>query len=299
MLSIADIPFGTHRIINPEPALLQAYISDVGHQRTKYPDYRHMGQNTLSYRLSLQYTITGTGKLTHRTGEHLLPPGTLMVVNTPSNYIYETPPGQIWEFIYLSLTGQLAELLGRKIEAILGPRLILNSKDKVLGDFFLIVENCLNGRLPDAYSNSLQAYSLLMNLLCEGNKHNSISLSRESVLAQTMEYVRNHIKENLTVNKLAEYANMSSYHFCRKFKEHTGYPPGEFILRERLYHATHLLQTTLLPAREISLRCGFNDYVHFGKIFRRKIGLTPIEYRKHNYCLFRNNDMETPMIGHD
>jgi len=278
-----QIPLGSKIMVNPEPRDIQIYIEDVGHEIKSYPYYRISGDNTLVHRLSLQYTISGCGRLVHRRGEYRLVPGSLLLVNAPSEYMYEVVAGEDWEFLYFSITGDVAQRLGRRYEAEYGPYFELDRKGLFLERASAVARSVLSGQVPDVYENSDFAYSLLMSLLREKRSVAPVEDSVAAPIINAMEFIRGNFHKELTLDKLAAEFAISKYHFSRLFKEHFGCPPGEFILRERLRNAMEMLETTGLTAREISYKCGFADYVHFGKIFRRKVGLTPMKYRENNH----------------
>lgn len=284
---IEEIPLGVISLLSEKPRHVEIWPGDVGHQSTIYPCYRISGSNVLAPRLALQYTLTGRGRLRHGLTTHELTPGTLMLVNFPADFAYDTPPGESWEFLYLSLIGTEARRLGKQIEALLGPVLQLPESDAAVQLFLQLVSDPLDGRRSAPWELSCQAYRLVMLLLRLGLNSSSRSNCPEEPMARAVQYIQKHLKDQLNIGVLARYVNLSRYHFSRLFKLHTGFPPGEYIVRERLQQAMELLQTTQLTAREISFNCGFLDPVHFGKLFRRRIGLTPLDYRRNNRNIFQ------------
>ena len=75
-------------------------------------------------------------------------------------------------------------------------------------------------------------------------------------------------------------AGMSLFHFSRSFKQSTGLPPHQYILRRRIEHAKSLLKTNELGIAEIGQRLGFSDQSHFKMIFRKFVGATPLASRR-------------------
>ena len=72
-------------------------------------------------------------------------------------------------------------------------------------------------------------------------------------------------------------AGMSLFHFSRSFKQSTGLPPHQYILRRRIEHAKSLLKTNELGIAEIGQRLGFSDQSHFTLIFRNSwVRLPPV-----------------------
>jgi AraC family transcriptional regulator len=109
---------------------------------------------------------------------------------------------------------------------------------------------------------------------------NPAVFANQNRLAYAVQYLREHLHENISVATLAEKACMSEPHFYRCFRQQFGFSPVEYINRERIQKATHLLINTERTLTEIAFDCGFNHVNYFLKIFRRQIGVTPTEFRE-------------------
>ena len=98
--------------------------------------------------------------------------------------------------------------------------------------------------------------------------------------------VKNYINENymdeLRLAQLAEIAGMSASAFSRFFKQHTGRNLSDYIIDIRLGYATRKLVDTSRSISEISFECGFNNLSNFNRIFKKKKGCSPSEFRE-NY----------------
>ena len=95
--------------------------------------------------------------------------------------------------------------------------------------------------------------------------------------------VKNYINENymdeLKLKTLADIANMSESAFSRFFKLHTGRTLSDYIIDIRLGYATRQLLDTNKTIAEISFNCGYNNLSNFNRIFKRKKGCSPSEFR--------------------
>ncbi len=87
------------------------------------------------------------------------------------------------------------------------------------------------------------------------------------------------LDEALSLDSLAELAGYSRYHFCRAFRERTGYPPMEYFARLKIQRACELLETTAQSGREISEALGYATPFYFSAVFKRITGQSPTEYR--------------------
>ncbi|MBD2766592.1 AraC family transcriptional regulator [Hymenobacter sp. BT664] len=98
--------------------------------------------------------------------------------------------------------------------------------------------------------------------------------------AAVVDYIKQHLAENLSIDKLSALACMSKATFFRVFKREFGLTPVEFIIRERLAEAKRLLRHPLASVAEVCLRAGFNNLSHFQALFKKYEGITPGAYRK-------------------
>jgi AraC family transcriptional regulator len=84
----------------------------------------------------------------------------------------------------------------------------------------------------------------------------------------------------LTLDAMARAACMSQYHFLRVFRAAFGITPHLYLTRVRLERARTLLATTSLPITMIAKRVGFDRHTSFTTLFRRHVGMAPVEYRQ-------------------
>lgn len=95
-------------------------------------------------------------------------------------------------------------------------------------------------------------------------------------------YISTHYQDELRLTELASIAGMSSSAFSRFFKLHTGRNLSDYIIDLRLGYASRQLVDTSKSISEISYSCGFNNLSNFNRIFKKKKGCNPTEFRE-NY----------------
>ena len=125
----------------------------------------------------------------------------------------------------------------------------------------------------------LQLIGILMEagLMCQSPRTESQKIT---AIKTVLSYIADHYHEKLYVQDLASQVNMNDQYFCRFFKRSIGKTPIDYINDYRLNKVIRLLETGDAPVTEICLECGFNNMGNFQRLFKRKTGITPLQYRK-------------------
>ncbi|EXJ12492.1 GlxA family transcriptional regulator [Nitrincola nitratireducens] len=98
-------------------------------------------------------------------------------------------------------------------------------------------------------------------------------------LRLAVELMRNNIEEPLSLEDIAQYANLSRRQLERYFERHLNVSPSKYYIELRLEQAKRLLLQTNMPVIQIAVACGFISPTHFSRAFRKKFGLSPKKIR--------------------
>lgn len=99
------------------------------------------------------------------------------------------------------------------------------------------------------------------------------------------------------IDKMYEICPKSREHLCRSLKKYYNTSPVELITNLRLEFSLSLLTTSNLTVTEICYECGFENLSWFYKVFYKKFGQTPSQYRKNNnLILYTQNDMHPKSV---
>lgn len=99
-------------------------------------------------------------------------------------------------------------------------------------------------------------------------------------LRELVAWIGTHLEEDLSVEALADRAQMSPRHFARAFAAETGCTPARFVERTRVAEAARLLRRTRWTQERIASRSGFRSLDALQRAFARQYGLTPRAYRE-------------------
>ena len=122
------------------------------------------------------------------------------------------------------------------------------------------------------YHMVLDFTSQVSNLKLHGNS--------SALAAAVAEYVRHHLSDPVSTEKIAEKLHFSRTWLSRKFHEETGIPLSDFIRIKKTEEAQRLLRYTDKSLKEISVYLGYSSQSHFQTVFKKQLGVTPMQYRR-------------------
>ncbi|WBA41838.1 AraC family transcriptional regulator [Hymenobacter canadensis] len=139
------------------------------------------------------------------------------------------------------------------------------------------------GRVKDVLANFTIQEMLVRLMQTQARQllfHNYQQHATSHRFAAVVQYIKQHLTEQITVEKLSELACMSKATFFRVFKRELGLTPVEFIIQERLSEAKRLLRNPLSTVADVCFRAGFNNTAYFQKLFKQYEGITPGVYKR-------------------
>lgn len=119
----------------------------------------------------------------------------------------------------------------------------------------------------------------------------------DAVIAKCQEWIAQHYDRGAPVAAMAALSGLAERSFKRRFAKATGIAPLEYVHTLRLEEAKHSLEISDAPVEQIANDVGYEDASFFGRLFRRKVGLTPAQYRKRFRSLRRALGANTSGAG--
>jgi len=107
------------------------------------------------------------------------------------------------------------------------------------------------------------------------------------VIENTLDYIKEHLTESLTLERVAGAMSLSPVYFHNTFKFAVGKTLREYVEEQRLRKAIGLLQTTDDSLAKIAYECGFSSQSYFSCVFKRKMKMTPRSYVQELYSKYQ------------
>jgi len=121
---------------------------------------------------------------------------------------------------------------------------------------------------------------LIRELLLKIERNLKAQNDNSNPIENAKNFITNNYATSIDLEKLAKESGYGPERFRFLFKNLYGISPKEFIIKKRLDNACHLLKDTTYSISQISDLCGYDDIAQFSTIFKKKIGVTPKDFRQ-------------------
>ncbi len=243
--------------------------------------YGHIVNNRVLEDHVLIYCVDGMGWL-HLGGKHwTIKKGDIFVCPPNILHSYGADDKSPWTKYWIHFRGKNANsymtILGLTIDS---PILHIGENTKILSwlqDIFNILKTGYT------QSNLIFATSYLNNILSYINSlsmNKFLSKAEDMNMEKMITYMLDNINDNLSLDQLSIYANISKYHFVRLFRSKTGYTPIDYFNRLKIQKACELLETSPAKINMISSSLGFSNPYYFSIAFKKIVGQSPQSYRQ-------------------
>ncbi|MBX2925209.1 MAG: helix-turn-helix transcriptional regulator [Chitinophagaceae bacterium] len=189
-----------------------------------------------------------------------------------------------YDFKYERKASALEQLSFERL-LTLNPQRDLVKSDPKLYDGSRIAQNFASNRT--SAKDIVETQGLLKILFAgfiRGHRHQNISAgSTGKKIIDMVQYINEHLSDELTVQNLAAQCHLDPDYFSRLFKKETGVRPLEYLHARRIERAQLLLATTAYSLQEIADMVGISNISYFHRIFTKLSQRTPAAYRKANW----------------
>lgn len=232
----------------------------------------------LHLNVELLYFTEGVGCVVCDGNTFAVQPGDLIVINSYAVHSVTTPDTVKYYCLIVDndfCAANLMDLSGLRFAP-----LIQNDRAREL--FGQVVREY---NASDAFHNAaaLCAVQQLILFLCRNHSMQKAPVKRQNEALKSVwtavDYMKQHLGENLTVGQIAASAGFSKYYFLRLFKDRTGYTVMHYLNLLRCDRAKQLLLSGS-TVKEAATRCGFQNFSYFTKVYKDYTGCLPRETLK-------------------
>ena len=226
---------------------------------------------------SIEYIVEGKGTVTENNHTFQVKAGDVFILHPGQYHDYYPDPEAPWHRLWIQISGfGVPEVL----------RMYGLSKVNHIPDFD-ISEDIAKIRTVIKYETDTEVIDRYgPGLMCELCYLISQELQRRnykqqpSLALQIRTAIDSVPNGNITLEQLTQEFNITKQHIIRLFKQEYGITPHEYIMDHRIGIAQSLLKRTNLTVQEIATKLNFCDSAYFSEFFRKRVGITPLEFRK-------------------
>lgn len=118
----------------------------------------------------------------------------------------------------------------------------------------------------------------LYELLCQCSRRLSGRQETPPELLPALEWLNRH--SHASIRELAAHCGLSESAFRRRFHDYAGVSPSDYRIARQIEQATRLLESSSASVSEIARALDFEDVNYFCRLFKKRMGMTPLDYKK-------------------
>lgn len=272
-----------------------SYVTSVGYSKVEpndqYPKEVHPESHHLTWnrgRILNDYYIVYISKGKGIYSSELTKPEEVVAGNCfflfPGvRHRYKPKPKYGWEEYWVGFNGlQIEHLMQQGIFKENNPIVDLSYNSAVLHLFTKMIEIVKASHIGYPQQISGITLQILGLINTKANYSGPTNSPDEILIAKAKHIMQESFETKLNMEELALELPMGYSSFRKKFKQINGESPNQYLLNLRLDKAQYLLNMTGLNISEIGHQIGFDNVFYFSKLFKKKFGISPKNYRMVN-----------------
>ncbi len=188
-----------------------------------------------------------------------------------------------WEYTWIEFDGvRVEEVLLNSGINITHP--IYQSSDKSISARLkdTMLEIALSKEASSPFATIGKLYECMDYIVRSAKDKRTITGERisDEYIKEAIHFIEQNFGNDITVEDIASFCNISRGYLSRLLKKHTGQSPKQLLLSYRMSKATQLLQLTELSIGEIGKAVGYPNQLHFSRAFKNTYGMSPLKWRQ-------------------
>lgn len=233
----------------------------------------------------MQYVAKGEGTLRSLKNTFSIKEGQIFFLFPGVLHSYKTDETNLLELWWIGFNGSnVADILNYMGISPENP--VVDAKDSS-DNLFSYFKSIVNSENDHDDMNEFSRIGILYNIFgllshkkyLEVNSKSFDTNEKSYSINKAINYIEANYKSDLKISDIANYVSLSKSYFYTKFKKEVGTSPNEYISSFRLKQATYYIKNTNMSIKDIAEIVGFNDPLYFSKVFSKKIGYSPTEYK--------------------
>lgn len=165
-----------------------------------------------------------------------------------------------------------------------------SNKDRFLPLFVETMKENLSPSITSEFYYTINIFKILTMIYNECTTEIKIktinSTGYDKYIKLALKFIDENWHKKINIDEISTYSGLSRSHFIKVFTKSMDVTPNDYIVNLKIEKAKEFLAMSDFTITEIALNCGFDNIPYFSYVFRKKAGLSPLEFRRnHTYPL--------------
>lgn len=263
-----------------DPMFSSFFLTDIGY----FPNaqYHFRKRNKGCSQAILLYCVAGRGYYC-LDGQKVVPltAGQAVVIPPDTPHEYAAAQDAPWSIYWLHFGGTATQSLCAMLEAKQPITIGASHQEEILRWVHLSFEILKRPCQEEEYYAVCQYASSVVAMVNLAGKQTALALTHKGGRAvdEALSFMKHNLHRSLTLAEIAAAASFSASHLHTLFKASTGYAPMEYFIHMKMQAAGKELFFSNRTVKEVAAQYGIHDSCYFSRIFKKTIGISPLEYR--------------------
>ena len=227
----------------------------------------------------MEYVLGGKGYIECAGKEFTVKKGDFYFLNRLHSHLYYSDREDPYSKIWVNVRGKLLDGIVNAYGLTDGAIVVHESQTLV---YFEKVRSLLSTVNVD---NSDEIMTECSKVICEmlitaAAEHRKVQRATISTAERIKDYIDSGLSYNVTLDDIAQHFYLNKSYIISIFSEKYGHTPKQYILQRKMQSACSMLEENLYSIAEIADILDFSSSQHFSSSFKKKIGMSPDEYRR-------------------
>ena len=224
----------------------------------------------------IHYVVSGKGVFYCGVHKHIVEKGQIFIIFPDTIVKYQADESDPWHYMWVGFSGEEAkEILSTAGLDYNNPVLKINNPEMAIE----LLSAMPSERSANTKSNLLFTAKLYEFMSLVVDSQGGQTKSENNYLTTATRYIKAYYSEDITVDKIASHVGVSRKYLFVIFKNTLGISVKDYIVDYRIKKAKEFLSNDDLSIGNIAYSVGYSDPLNFSKIFKKKTGLSPKDYR--------------------
>lgn len=274
-----DVDWGDYYFeltLAPQHSNAELFVCECG--REKCFPYHKFGPIERHYYI-LHYVVNGSGFLKTRGKNYKISANECFLIKPGIEAEYGADPSDPWEYYWVGFSGAEAKEIIRRC-GLEGEDVIRSSYPERLFRGIKQINENAGKSVAAQYSMLGNLYIMFSDLLSEYSE-NGLAGETLNPIGAAVKYINENYMREIKIEDLSSQIGFERTYFYKLFTARMGVSPKEYLISLRIDKAKSLIFGSDYTLEQIAGLVGYEDYNSFARIFKKKTGISPKEYRAH------------------